>query len=215
LKRLAELSTKYRGLLLGFLKPLGFWGVGAVAVLDSSSIPVPMDLIVAGYAWSDAHRFYLYVLMASIGSAIGGLVPYWIGRAGGEIFLMKRIDRTRYEKMRDRFEKQEFLALMIPSMMPPPTPWKLFVFAAGVFEMRVVQFLLAVFAGRVVRFTVVCLLTIRYGPEIVHEANEMMHRHLAATLIGLGIVLGVLALVAVRKGFAKRAATGPSGDVSV
>ena len=64
MKRLVELSTKYRVLLLGFLKPLGFWGVGAVAVLDSSSIPVPMDLIVAGYAWSDPHRFYLYVLMA-------------------------------------------------------------------------------------------------------------------------------------------------------
>ena len=110
MKRLAALSVKYRALLLGFLKPLGFWGVGAVAVLDSSSIPVPMDLIVAGYAWSDAHRFYLYVLMASIGSAIGGLVPYWIGRAGGEIFLMKRIDRVRYEKMRDKFERQEFLA---------------------------------------------------------------------------------------------------------
>ena len=87
MKRLVELSTKYRVLLLGFLKPLGFWGVGAVAVLDSSSIPVPMDLIVAGYAWSDPHRFYLYVLMAAIGSAIGGLVPYWLGRAGGEIFL--------------------------------------------------------------------------------------------------------------------------------
>ena len=41
---------------------------------------------------SDPHRFYLYVLMAAIGSAIGGLVPYWLGRAGGEIFLMKRID---------------------------------------------------------------------------------------------------------------------------
>jgi membrane protein YqaA with SNARE-associated domain len=207
LKRLAALSVKYRALLLGFLKPLGFWGVGAVAVLDSSSIPVPMDLIVAGYAWSDAHRFYLYLLMASIGSAIGGLVPYWIGRAGGEIFLMKRIDRVRYEKMRDKFERQEFLALLIPSMMPPPTPWKLFVFAAGVFEMRVVSFMLAVFAGRAVRFTVVSLLTIRYGPQIVHEVAEMTHRHMLAMLIGLGVVLGALAVVAVRKGLGKRAAT--------
>jgi len=207
LRRLAELSTKYRLLLLGFLKPLGFWGVGAVAVLDSSSIPVPMDLIVAGYAWSDARRFYLYVLMASIGSAIGGLVPYWIGRAGGEIFLMKRIDRARFEKMRDKFERQEFLALMIPSMMPPPTPWKLFVFAAGVFEMRVLFFMLAVFAGRVVRFTAVSLLTIRYGPQIVHEVAEMMHRHMRVMLAGLGVVLLALAVLAVRKGFGKRSAT--------
>ena len=205
MKRLVELSTKYRVLLLGFLKPLGFWGVGAVAVLDSSSIPVPMDLIVAGYAWSDPHRFYLYVLMAGIGSAIGGLVPYWLGRAGGEIFLMKRIDRTRYEKMRDRFERQEFLALMIPSMMPPPTPWKVFVFAAGVFEMKVVSFMLAVLAGRIVRFTVVSLLTIRYGPQIVHDLTILMQQHMLAMLVALGVVLIVLAVLALRKGMSKRA----------
>lgn len=205
MKRLVELSTKYRVLLLGFLKPLGFWGVGAVAVLDSSSIPVPMDLIVAGYAWSDPHRFYLYVLMAGIGSAIGGLVPYWLGRAGGEIFLMKRIDRARYEKMRDRFERQEFLALMIPSMMPPPTPWKVFVFAAGVFEMKVVSFMLAVLAGRIVRFTVVSLLTIRYGPQIVHDLTILMQQHMLAMLVALGVVLIVLAVLALRKGMSKRA----------
>ncbi len=205
MKRLVELSTKYRVLLLGFLKPLGFWGVGAVAVLDSSSIPVPMDLIVAGYAWSDPHRFYLYVLMAAIGSAIGGLVPYWLGRAGGEIFLMKRIDRARYEKMRDRFERQEFLALMIPSMLPPPTPWKVFVFAAGVFEMRVASFMLAVFAGRIVRFTVLSLLTIRYGPQIVHDLTILMHQHMLAVLVALGVTLVVLAVLALRKGMSKRA----------
>jgi membrane protein YqaA with SNARE-associated domain len=204
LKHLIALSNKYRVLLLAFLKPLGFWGVGLVALLDSSSIPVPMDLIVAGYAWSDPHRFYLSVLMASIGSAIGGLVPYFIGRAGGEIFLLKRIDRSRYEQMRDRFEKQEFLALVIPSMMPPPTPWKLFVFAAGVFEMRVANFMLAVLVGRVIRFSVVSLLTIRYGPEIVHEFAALLQTHAVAVLVGLGVVLGLLALVAVRKSMGKR-----------
>jgi len=204
LKRLAELSTKYRALLIGFLKPLGFWGVGAVAFLDSSSIPVPMDLIVAGYAWSDPHRFYLYVLMAAIGSALGGLVPYWIGRAGGEIFLMKRIDRDRYERMRNRFERQEFLALMIPSMLPPPTPWKLFVFAAGVFEMRVVIFMLAVFAGRLIRFTVLCLLTIRFGPQIVHDLTLLMQQHMLTVLVALGVILVVLAALAVRKAMGRR-----------
>ena len=64
---------------------------------------------------------------------------------------MKRINRGRFEQLRDRFEKQEFLAMMIPSILPPPTPWKLFVIAAGVFEMRLSTFLLAVFVGRVIR----------------------------------------------------------------
>lgn len=200
MKHLLALFNKYKLILLAFLKPLGFWGVGAIAFLDSSSIPVPMDLIVAGYVWNDRKHFYLYVLMGAIGSALGGLIPYFIGRAGGEIFLMKRIDRARYEKLRDRFEKQEFLALMIPSMLPPPTPWKLFVFGAGVFEMKVRDFLIAVFCGRIVRFAVLSLLTIRYGPEIVHEVTSMMQQHLVAVLVGLGILLIAVVLFAMRKG---------------
>jgi uncharacterized membrane protein YdjX (TVP38/TMEM64 family) len=106
--------------------------------------------------------------------------------------------------MRDRFEKQEFLALMIPSMMPPPTPWKLFVFAAGVFEMRVVNFLLSVFAGRMVRFTVVSLMTIKYGPQIVHEVSDLMRTHIVAVLVTLAVIFGLLALMAVRKSMGKR-----------
>ena len=148
MKQLAAVLLKFKVYLLAVLKPLGYWGLGAIALLDSSSIPVPMDVIVAGYVWSDRSRVVLYVLAAAIGSTIGGLLPFFLGRAGGELFLLKRVDRVRYEQLRDRFERQEFLALLIPSMMPPPTPWKLFVFGAGVFEMKTSGFMLAVFVGQ-------------------------------------------------------------------
>jgi membrane protein YqaA with SNARE-associated domain len=203
-KRLLALYNKYSALLLKLLAPLGFWGIGALSFLDSSSIPVPMDAFIAFYAWHDARHFYLYVFMAALGSAIGGLVPYFVGRAGGEIFLLKRINRDKYEALRDKFERQEFLALLIPSMMPPPTPWKLFVFGAGVFEMRVVNFMLAVFTGRLIRFGVESLLVIRYGPEIVHELTIVMHRHLVAVVVMLAVVFGAIAIYAIRKSMGKR-----------
>lgn len=206
MKRPLAFFTKYKLLLLALLKPLGFWGVGAIALIDSSSIPVPMDPIVALYVWNDKPHFYLYCLLASAGSAIGGLLPFLLGRAGGEIFLLKRIDRVRYEQLRDRFEKQEFLALLIPSMLPPPTPWKLFVFGAGVFEMRVMNFMLAVFLGRLVRFTVLALLTIRYGPRIVNVVSDVARAHAVALLAGLGVVLAILVVYSVKKTFEKRQA---------
>jgi membrane protein YqaA with SNARE-associated domain len=153
--------------LLPFLAKFGIWGVGALALLDSSTIPVPMDFILAGYVWADKSHFWLYCLLASAGSAIGGLLPYGLGRAGGELFLLKHVNRKRYERVRERFENQEFLAMMIPSMLPPPTPWKAFVFAAGVFEMRVAPFMLAVFCGRMFRWLILSALVLKLGPGAV------------------------------------------------
>ena len=190
MKELIALYKKYSALLLAFFKPLGYWGIGVLAVVDSSSIPMPMDAFIAYYAWTDSHRFYLYVFTAALGSAIGGLVPYFIGRAGGELFLLKRINRQKFHALRHRFEHQEFAAILIPSMLPPPTPWKLFVFGAGVFEMQVVNFMVAVFIGRVIRFGVESLLVIRYGPQILHSFSA--HTLAASIVIGVLIALAVV-----------------------
>jgi len=170
-------------LLPAFAK-FGFWGAGAVALFDSSSIPVPMDAYLALAIWNDKHRFVLYVFFAAAGSAFGGLLPYALGRAGGELFLLKRINRERFEAIRARFERQEFLAVMIPSMLPPPTPWKVFIFAAGVFEMRLAPFLLAVFTGRVVRWLILSLLVLKLGPG----AAELVAHHARATVLVAGIL---------------------------
>jgi uncharacterized membrane protein YdjX (TVP38/TMEM64 family) len=118
---------------------------------------------------------------------VGGLLPYGLGRAGGELFLLKRVDRAKFEAMRTRFERQEFLAMTIPSMLPPPTPWKAFVFAAGVFEMRVTLFMLAVFTGRMLRWLVLSALVLELGPGAV----QIVERH---ALLALGVVLGLCAI---------------------
>ena len=192
MKKLLQFFVKYKLWLLALLKPLGVWGVGCIALLDAAALPVPMDFIIAGYVWAHKDRFWLYVIVAAAGSALGGLVPFLLGRAGGELFLMKRINRDRYEKLRDRFEKQEFLAMMIPSILPPPTPWKLFVFAAGVFEMKISNFLLSVFVGRVLRDMITAILTIRYGPEIVSIAGRLATQHKVALVVVLIILLGAV-----------------------
>jgi membrane protein YqaA with SNARE-associated domain len=168
--------------LLPFLARFGIWGIGALALLDSSTIPVPMDAFLAVAVWSDKRNFWLYCLLAAAGSAVGGLLPYGLGRAGGELFLLKRVNRKRYERMRARFESQEFLAMMIPSMLPPPTPWKAFVFAAGVFEMRVAPFMLSVFCGRMVRWLVLSLLVLKLGPGAVDVVTH--HRWTLLAIVG-------------------------------
>jgi membrane protein YqaA with SNARE-associated domain len=180
--------AKMNLVLLPFLAKFGIWGIAALALLDSSTIPVPMDAFLAISVWNDKGRFWMYCLMAAAGSAIGGLLPYGLGRAGGELFLLKRVNRERFERMRIRFERQEFLAMMIPSMLPPPTPWKAFVFAAGVFEMRIIPFMAAVFCGRLIRWMVLSLLVLKLGPgavEVVaHHSLTVICAAGALTLVG-------------------------------
>ena len=175
----AHVAAEWKLLILPALLKWGIWGIGAIAVLDSSSIPVPMDAILAVYVWNDKPHFWVYCLMAAAGSAIGGLLPYGLGRAGGELFLLKRVNRVKFERLRDRFQRQEFLAVMIPSMMPPPAPWKMFIFASGVFEMRIPVFLLAVFVGRMLRWLALSLLVLKLGPGAV----DLVARHAVPTVL--------------------------------
>ncbi|HUA93135.1 MAG TPA: VTT domain-containing protein [Terracidiphilus sp.] len=177
-----RMMAYWKLVLLPALIKMGIWGAGAVAILDSSSIPVPMDAFLAVAIWNHKAQFWLYCLLAAAGSAIGGLVPYLLGRAGGELFLLKRIDRVRFEEIRTRFERQEFLAVMIPSMLPPPAPWKVFIFASGVFEMRIVDFLLAVFTGRMIRWLILSLLVVELGPG----AADLVAHHAMATILIVG-----------------------------
>src|SRR5437660_10169185 len=154
---------------------------------------MPIDAIVAFYVYRDRAHFLFYVVMASAGSALGSLVVYGIGYLGGETVLRKRISEERFHKIHASFERHEFWAVMFPAMLPPPTPFKLFVLAASAFEMRFTHFLAAVFAGRFVRFLLLALLTIKFGPQFVHFTGQFFKQHfhwvLAIILLAMGIWL--------------------------
>ena len=184
----SKLLLKYSALIAA-LKALGAWGVLIISALDASAFGIPMDPLIAGFVYTNPAKSWLYCIAASLGSAAGSLVPYWLGRAGGEMFLLKRIDKARLERIRDRFEKREFLAIMVPAMLPPPTPFKLLVFSAGVFEMKVKQFLLAIFCGRMLRFGILSALTIIFGQQIVDGTKDLVRKHPSvAVLVGVVIL---------------------------
>jgi len=197
LKTLKHILSRYTAFLWALLKPLGAWGVLAIAALDAAFLGLPMDAVVAGYVYQDRARFVLYALMASVGSALGSIVIYGIGYKGGEELLRKRIPPARFEKIHAAFDKHPFWSLMFPAMLPPPTPFKLFVLAAAVSEMGFVRFLLAIFSGRMVRFLILGLLTIRFGPDVVQLFGALFRRHYDWLLTGIAV--GLLIWVMQRK----------------
>jgi membrane protein YqaA with SNARE-associated domain len=189
LNTIKHILNRYTALLWAILKPLGAWGVFAIAGIDSAFFGLPLDAVVATYVYSNPHRFLLYVIMASAGSAVGSILLYVIGYKGGEVLLEKRMPKAKFEKIRSSFDRHEFWALMFPAMMPPPFPFKLFVLAAAAFEMRFEHFLLAIFAGRFLRFLALALLTIKFGPQAIDIVRSLFLHHMPLVL---GIVLAVL-----------------------
>jgi membrane protein YqaA with SNARE-associated domain len=135
LKTLEHIFSRYTGFVWALLKPLGIWGIVAVAGIDGAFVGLPVDAVVAGYVYHNHSGFLLYVLLASVGSTLGGLVVYAIGYEGGEGLLRKRISHQRFEKIHSAFDKHPFWSLMLPAMLPPPTPFKLFALAAAISEM--------------------------------------------------------------------------------
>ena len=112
-----------------------------------------------------------------------------IGYTGGEVLLRKRLSPARFEKIHASFESHEFWALMFPAMLPPPSPFKIFVLAAAGFEMNFWHFLLAIFAGRFVRFLIEALLTLWFGPEIVTITAKLFAHHFIAILVGVAALV--------------------------
>ena len=189
-----HIISTYKTWIGAVLAPLGVWGVFAIAAVDAAFMGLPMDVIVAGYIYNDAHRLLLYVFLAASGSAAGSIVIYVIGYTGGEVLLRKRLSPERFEKIHASFEKHEFLALMFPAMLPPPTPFKAVVLAAAAFEMSLWRFLLAIFSGRFLRFLILGLLTLKFGPTVVQLGGAVVARHFKWVLIALaaGLLIWLL-----------------------
>jgi membrane protein DedA with SNARE-associated domain len=95
---------------------------------------------------------------------------------------------------------------MFPAMLPPPTPFKLFLLAAAAFEMNFGHFLLAIFLGRFARFLLLSFLTLKFGPDVVHLFATLFQRHLAVTLAVLAAASAAGLLWWIRKRQANQSA---------
>jgi membrane protein YqaA with SNARE-associated domain len=195
------------------LAPLGPWGMLAFAAVDGSFLGMPLDAIFVGYVYNDRSRFLLYVLLGALGSALGSIVIYVIGYTGGEVLLRKRLSPERFQRIHASFEKHEFWALMFPAMLPPPTPFKAVVLAAAAFEMNFWHFLLAIFAGRFVRFLIEALLTLWFGPGIVSVTGNLFRHHIGAIVATLAVLAAVwLVWRQMKRGQEKKNAAGKTNS---
>lgn len=186
--------ARYTALIWGLLKPLGAWGLFGAAFADASFLGIPVDPIVAAYVHNQPAHILFLCGGAAAGSALGSSIPYWLGYKGGELFLSRRVKPQRLEELRVKFERHEFLGVMLPAMMPPPMPFKAIVFGAGVFRMNYLRFLGVVFLGRVIRFLIFTLVLIKFGPGVWNFLKLLVLQHYLLLVVGIAAILIYFAL---------------------
>ena len=147
------------------LVPWGGWGLAPAAFLDSSflSLAGGVDLWLISLIIFEPAQTPVYVAIATLGSVTGASALYFAVRKGEEAFLRNPGTFARLEQIRRRVEGSGFGALVLASVLPPPTPFKLFLIAAGVVRYPFARFLLAIALGRLLRYATLGILAALYG----------------------------------------------------
>jgi len=166
---------------------LGAPGLFLVAFLDSSilSLPEIADLLIVYMVVQHKPRFLLYAASATVGSIAGCVFLYVLARKGEQTLVRKRMAPAMVERTLAQFQRWGVMAVLIPSLLPPPAPFKVFVLLAGAAGISLPQFTLAVAAGRGLRYLVLGLLAVRYGDRAMSYLQE---HGAAASLILVGLL---------------------------
>ena len=175
---------------------LGGLGFIPLGLLDSSVIPLPgsMDILAIVLSARKKELWLYYALMATIGSVIGGYVTYRLARKGGKETLERKFSARTLDKVYGIFERWGFGAIAIAALLPPPTPMVPFVFAAGAMQYSVGKFLLALTAGRMIRYSLLAFLAARYGRHILTAVMSRLAPPVLIAIIGL-IAAAIVAFI--------------------
>jgi membrane protein YqaA with SNARE-associated domain len=168
--------------IVAFAGALGAPGLFLISFLDSSvlTFPVINDLLLIELAMQHPVRMPLYAAMAMTGSLLGCILLYFIARKGGEAFFHRKAGK-RARVIRQWVEKNGFGGMLVTALLPPPTPFKIFVFAAGVFEVPLASFVSAIALARTIRYFGIGYLAVRYGDQTM----PFLAQHKLQVVIGV------------------------------
>jgi membrane protein YqaA with SNARE-associated domain len=192
--------------LVETLEPYGAPGLMLIAICDSSFISLPEvnDLALMVMSIHNPANMWGLATMTVIGSVIGCTLLYAVGRKGGEALLTKRFAAQKVARVRSWYDKYGMLAVIVPSLLPPPLPFKIFVLCAGAFRISWPRFIIAVGIGRSFRYFTEGILAVTYGNQAIQMVKDNSAR--VGLILGLGIAIGAFVFVYLRRRRASSAA---------
>jgi membrane protein YqaA with SNARE-associated domain len=179
-----------------FAAAIGGPGLFIIAFLDSSFLSFPQvnDLLVISMVVQYPYWMVYYAAMATAGSVAGCLAIYYVARKGGDALVRRRFKGRILERAHRLVERYGVLTLLVPAILPPPAPFKIFVLLAGASRMRVGPFAAAIAVGRGIRYFGIGLLTVWYGQRAIRFLEEN-GRIAALAIAGAVVVLGTAYLL--------------------
>jgi membrane protein YqaA with SNARE-associated domain len=187
---------------------IGAPGLFIIAFLDSSflSFPEVNDLLIVLLVVNHPERMLLYATMSTLGSIAGCLALYFVGRKGGTALVRSRFKGGTVERAAELMRKYGAMALIVPALLPPPAPFKIFVLMGGVANIPLTTFIWAIAVGRGVRYFGEGILAVMYGKQ----ALDYIHRN--GRTVGLALAILVVVGGAAYYVWKRRAQPRPEGS---
>ena len=173
-------------------------GLFGIAFFDSSllSLPEINDALLLYFGARFPERAFYYALMTMLGSVTGASLLYGLARWQGFSFLEKRFPKGRVQSVFELVGRYGAFAVLLPSILPPPFPFKIFVLSSGALGLSVPRFVAAMVVGRTLRYFGEAWLAVRYGDE----ALGYLHANTANVLIGVLVVaVGAVVFQVIRR----------------
>jgi len=176
-----------------YLLFMGIPGLMLISFIDSAAVPLAggPDAVIILLSWRRPAMTFLIVLAAAVGSTLGCMVLYGIGRKGGERAL-SRFNPEKVAWIERKMQDYGVWAVFAAVMAPPPFPTKPVILAAGVLQASKLRFAASVFAGRMVRYSLLGYLGAKFGDQ----SAKIIKAHYPEIFIAL--LCGILLLVLVR-----------------
>jgi membrane protein YqaA with SNARE-associated domain len=176
------------------LLSFGLLGVFLVSIVDSSFVPLPVpgvtDIMIIIMA-AQRQSVILLVLLATVGSALGGYFSHLVGQRGGMAFLEKRVPPRIFKRVCHWMETHAILSVALPAILPPPMPLSPFVLAAGALKMSRRKFMIAFTVSRCLRHIIAAWLGIHYGRHIIRLWNGLSEKYATPVLIVIWVGIAI------------------------
>ncbi|HEX3645406.1 MAG TPA: VTT domain-containing protein [Vicinamibacterales bacterium] len=167
---MSEFVVRIRALGLA----LGGPGLLLVAFLDSSFLPLPgiTDVLLVITVTRNPGAMLWYVAMTVAGSIVGCLALHYLGRKGGEALVRRRFTGDKIERAMAALQRHGVMAVLVPCLLPPPAPFKIFILLAGVAGISAPRLAIAIAIGRGVRYLALGILAVKYGDRAMAYLRE-------------------------------------------